>query len=69
MNRRSFIRGVAASFFVLPSATTYARNWIAERNPFVPQEKFITSVVTDTSTGLSFIHYVILKSYEPDRWC
>lgn len=26
MNRRGFITGLVSSFFVLPSATTYARN-------------------------------------------
>lgn len=32
MNRRRFLTNIAASFFVLPSATTYARKWMAQKD-------------------------------------
>lgn len=44
MNRRGFITGLVSSFFVLPSATTYARNWIkTSENLYIPNSNYVSA--------------------------
>jgi hypothetical protein len=43
MNRRNFIKGIVGSFFILPSATTYARKWIINEGIWKPNPEWIAA--------------------------
>lgn len=49
MNRRGFLRNIAlaaASFGILPSATTYARKWVKpskDSNLYIPNDEYINA--------------------------
>lgn len=61
MNRRSFIKGLVSSFFILPSATTYAREWIKNKDTGLFERKYV--LVASEEALAEFFKFEKLPSY------